>query len=146
MKYRGCYEVVMPENYIAMFKTPTRQSAISMIEKAEPVIDQAIEYLRAHKDFPKCQPSIVERLGSGLVNHLFYPLFVHDKKFYVTDACISCGLCEKVCPLQNIKFVNGKPLWHQNCTHCMACISRCPKEAIEYGKHSHGLPRYTCPK
>ena len=146
MNDRGCYEVVMPENYIAMFKTPTRQEAISMIEKAEPIIDQAIECLRAHKDFPKCQLSIVERLSSGLVNHLFYPLFVHDKKFYVTDACISCGLCEKVCPLQNIKFVNGKPIWNHNCTHCMACISRCPKEAIEYGKHSHGLPRYTCPK
>ncbi len=91
-----------------------------MIEKAETVIDQAIEYLRAHKDFPKYQPSIVERLGSGLVNNLFYSLFVHDKKFYVTDACISCGLCEKVSPLQKIKFVNGKPLWHKNCTHCMA--------------------------
>ena len=44
MNDRGCYEVVMPENYIAMFKTPTRQEAILMIEKAEPVIDQAIEY------------------------------------------------------------------------------------------------------
>lgn len=25
----------------------------------------------------------------------------------------------------------------------MACINCCPKEAIEYGKHSVGLPRYT---
>ncbi|WP_229056928.1 MULTISPECIES: hypothetical protein [unclassified Holdemania] len=28
----------------------------------------------------------------------------------------------------------------------MACISRCPMEAIEYGKHTQGLPRYTCPE
>ena len=27
----------------------------------------------------------------------------------------------------------------------MACICRCPKAAIEYGKHSRGLPRYTFP-
>ena len=34
------------------------------------------------------------------------------------------------------------PVWKTNCTHCMACICRCPKEAIEYGRHSVGLPRY----
>ena len=32
------------------------------------------------------------------------------------------------------------------CTHCMACICRCPSEAIEYGKHSIGKPRYVCPE
>ena len=30
----------------------------------------------------------------------------------------------------------------KNCTHCMACICYCPKEAIEYGKKSKGKPRY----
>ena len=33
-----------------------------------------------------------------------------------------------------------------HCTHCMACICRCPTEAIEYGKHSQGLPWYICKK
>lgn len=28
----------------------------------------------------------------------------------------------------------------------MACICRCPTGAIEYGKHSEGLPRYVCGK
>ena len=27
----------------------------------------------------------------------------------------------------------------------MACICRCPREAVEYGKHSRGLPRYVFP-
>ena len=49
-------------------------------------------------------------------------------------------------PLGNIKLADGKPVWGDRCTHCMACISRCPKEAIEYGTHSRGLPRYLCPK
>ena len=34
------------------------------------------------------------------MNALFYPLFIHAKKFYVTDACVSCGKCAEVCPLQ----------------------------------------------
>ena len=33
-------------------------------------------------------------------------------------------------------------VWGKNCTHCMACICYCPKEAIEYGKKSKGKPRY----
>ena len=37
---------------------------------------------------------------------------------------------------------NDKPVWESHCTHCMACICYCPKEAIEYGKKSIGKPRY----
>ena len=146
MNYFGCFEVVMPENYIALFTTPSKAEALKIIEKAEISIDSAVNFIKGGSAFPKPELSFNDKLNSGLVNHVFYPLFVHAKKFQVTDACISCGLCEKVCPLSNIKLDSGKPVWNNNCTHCMACICRCPKEAIEYGKHSKGLPRYTCPK
>ena len=39
---------------------------------------------------------------------------------------------------------NGKPRWADNCTQCMACIARCPKQAVEYGKSSVGKTRYVC--
>ena len=47
-----------------------------------------------------------------------------------------------ICPLNNIHLENSKPVWGKNCTHCMACICYCPKEAIEYGRKSKGKPRY----
>lgn len=50
----------------------------------------------------------------------------------------------RLCPLNNITLEDGKPLWGGNCTHCMACISYCPTEAIEYGRRSVGKPRYRC--
>lgn len=146
MNYLGCYGIVMPENYIALFRTPTRDQAISIIEKAEKEIDQVIGYMQSSEKFIEAKLTFTDKISSGIVNTLFYPLFVHAKKFRVTEECISCGLCEKVCPLHNIQLLKGKPSWGQECTHCMACICRCPKEAIEYGKHSKGLPRYTCPK
>ena len=77
---------------------------------------------------------------------MFNKYYLTDKKFYVKDNCISCGICEKKCPLGNIDIKDGKPLWKGNCTQCMACISYCPKEAIEYGKKSHGKRRYRCRK
>ena len=144
--YSGCYEIVMPENYIALFSTPSQPEALSTIENAQIDINKAIQMINDGLSFPEPQISLNDKISSGIVNDIFYPVCVHAKKFYTTEKCISCGVCEKVCPLNNIKLVNGSPRWSNNCTHCMACINRCPKEAIEYGDHSVGLPRYICPQ
>lgn len=146
MEYRGCFEVVMPENYIALFKTPDKAEALEIIDEAEGKIDRAAEHIKKGEAFPSVKIKITDRLSSGMVNKMFYPMFVHAKKFYATDKCISCGRCAAVCPLGNVSTQDGKPKWGKNCTHCMACICRCPTQAIEYGKHSRGLPRYVCPK
>lgn len=87
-----------------------------------------------------------DKIMSSAVNTIFYPMFVKADKFMATDACISCGKCVQVCPLNNVQLKNGKPAWGSNCTHCMACICYCPAEAIEYGKKSEGKPRYTFEK
>ena len=146
MDYCGCIGIVMPENYIALFSTPSEEEALQIIERAEPVTDKAISYIENGEKLPEIKASLADKIESGIVNTLFYPLFVHAKKFYVTDACISCGKCAEVCPLGNTRIEDGRPVWGGSCTHCMACICRCPKEAIEYGKHSKGLSRYTCKK
>lgn len=146
MNYFGCFEVVMPENYIALFTTPSKDKALKIIAEAEKIIDKAAFAINNGEQFPNISVTTADKLNSGVVNNIFYPLFVHAKKFYATDACISCGKCVKVCPLNNIHIKNSRPIWGKACTHCMACICRCPKEAIEYGRHSKGLVRYTCPK
>ncbi|MGO0882191.1 EFR1 family ferrodoxin [Clostridioides difficile] len=146
MNYMGCASVVMPENYIALFSTPSKEEALVTIEQAEQKISSTIQCIRTDIAFPESKVTFKNKFSSGLVNNIFYPIFVHSKKFYVTDACVSCRKCENVCPLENIHLNDGKPNWGNNCTHCMACICKCPKEAIEYGKHSKGMARYTCPK
>lgn len=146
MNYLGCAEIVMPENYIALFSTPTKDKALQIIERAESAIDSTALHIKNGNTLPKRNISFGDKANSGIINGLFYPLFVHAKKFYATEDCISCGKCVNVCPLENVSIENGKPKWGNSCTHCMACICKCPKEAIEYGKHSKGLPRYICPK
>lgn len=129
-----------------MFATPAQEEALKIINQAENKIDQAAFLIKNNEAFPQPVITVKDKISSGIVNNVFYPVFVHAKKFYTTDACISCGKCVNVCPLDNVHLENGKPVWEKNCTHCMACICHCPKEAIEYGQHSKGLPRYTCPK
>lgn len=146
MDYRGCAGIVMPENYIALFSTPTEEKALRIIEQTENRMDRVALYIKNGDKLPEWKISLGDKMSSGIVNDFFYPMVVHAKKFYATEACVSCGKCVDVCPLDNVRLTNGLPIWGNHCTHCMACICRCPKEAIEYGKHSKNLPRYTCPK
>ena len=138
----GTAQIVMPENYIAMFSAPQADEARQIVAKAESSIDRAIAAIQANQPFAPTRNNLYDRFMSGPVNPVFYRFFVKAEAFRATDACIGCGKCVELCPLNNIHPENGKPVWGKNCTHCMACICYCPKEAIEYGKKSKGKPRY----
>jgi len=54
------------------------------------------------------------------------------------DKCISCGMCEKVCPegviamLKNKKYDKDKPEVDLNfCKGCGICAEECPAKAIK---------------
>ena len=144
--YMGTAQILMPENYIALFGTPEPEQARQIVSKAEPVIDAVIKEIAAGHAFSKPRNNLYDRMMSGPVNKLFYPLFVNARAFHVHKECVGCGKCVKVCPLNNITLKSGKPVWGKKCTHCMACISYCPTQAIEYGKHSMRKARYTFEK
>ena len=138
----GTAQLVMPENYIAMFNAPQVEEARQIVARAEPDIDNVIAAVRENRAFPPPRRSFYDRFMSGPVNPIFYSCFVKASAFTVGDACTGCGQCVRRCPTNNIALQNGKPVWGQDCTHCMACICYCPAEAIEYGKKSLGKPRY----
>lgn len=51
------------------------------------------------------------------------------KNVWVTDDCIRCGLCAKVCPTGNF-VIEDKAVPQGNCTLCTRCENKCPKNAI----------------
>ena len=89
----------MPENYLAMFDVPPREKALEVIRKSENVIEKAANLIKSHSGFPQPDITVMDRVNSGIVNDIFYPAFVHAKKFYATGACISCGKCVKLCQM-----------------------------------------------
>ena len=138
----GTAQIVMPENYIAMFSAPQADEARQIVAKAEPSIDRAIAAIQRNQPFAPTRNNLYDRFMSGPVNLIFYKFFVNADAFTVSDACISCGQCAKRCPMNNVTLKDGKPVWGKACTHCMACICYCPVSAIEYGNKSVGQPRY----
>lgn len=138
----GTAQLVMPENYIAMFNAPQADEARAIVAKAEPDIDRAIALIRAGEAFAPTRRGLYDRFMSGPVNPIFYSFCVKADAFTVSDACVGCGRCEKLCPTNAVTLRDGRPVWGKGCTHCMACICYCPAAAIEYGKKSLGKPRY----
>jgi ferredoxin len=53
-----------------------------------------------------------------------------DRSFRIDEKCSGCGICVQVCPVSNIKLVDGKPVWLHHCETCLACYSWCPQAAI----------------
>ena len=45
-----------------------------------------------------------------------------DKSFQVDAKCSGCGTCAKICPVENIKMVEGKPEWQHHCETCLAWV------------------------
>lgn len=74
-----------------------------------------------------------------------FPLM--QKRFRVEASCTGCGLCAKVCPVDNIVMSQGgKPEWLKKCEQCMACLQYCPVEAINCLWWTKGRRRYRHPQ
>ncbi len=142
----GTAKIVMSENYIVMFSAPPAEKDRQIIKIAAKRTVKLCKSIATGTPFDNKKATFMGHVYSDIVNPLFYTFYIGAKKFYTTDACISCGKCADNCMLNNISLKDGKPVWGNSCTHCMACICKCPTEAIEYGKHTKGLRRYVCPK
>jgi ferredoxin/flavodoxin len=142
LEFLGVASVVMPENYIALYDAPEKEQADFIIQKVTPEINDIARRIKHGQILKEDAARLDEKFKSGIVNPIFYTFIANAKGFHSTNTCIHCGKCVDLCPLNNIKLVDGRPQWGHECTHCMACICGCPKEAIEYKKHTQGKPRY----
>jgi ferredoxin len=67
-----------------------------------------------------------------------------DRSFRVDAKCTGCGICAQVCPVDNVKLVEDRPVWQRHCETCLACYSWCPQAAIGGGIVSYNT-RYHHP-
>lgn len=142
--HMGTCEVIMPENYIAMFGVPDEKESVQIIANADAQLDNIAAMIAGNNAFKAAGVNAYGKIMSSVVNPVFYKLFVKARAFRADDRCVGCGKCVEMCPLNNVSLKGGKPVWGDTCTHCMACICYCPTQAIEYGKKSVGKRRYRC--
>ena len=66
-------------------------------------------------------------------------------QFKVSGACIGCGTCERLCPRENIRIVNGRAQIGTNCVQCLGCLQFCPQKAISIGSITDRREHYHNP-
>ncbi len=140
----SCYSIVMPENYILLTGSESEERIKRKISAAQTQLPKIAASILVNKKEFVVKKGLLPAFFTSCIGALFAKK-VNDKGFYSTEKCNSCGTCAKLCALNNISIENGKPAWHGNCIHCMACLQRCPQQAIEYKKKSLKRKRYTFP-
>lgn len=144
LQLNSAFSIEMPSNYVMMYDAPDKEKQDITLGSAEKQIEKIAGLLKVNKkgDFVSNRGlSILTPLAYGL-----YGIFRKTKKFYATDACTGCGLCEEICSSKSIQLSSGKPEWiNEKCSHCTACIQRCPAQAIQYGNATKKRGRYVNP-
>lgn len=58
------------------------------------------------------------------------------------ERCNGCGICAKLCPLNNITMEDGKVNFGHNCIFCIRCYNLCPRDAFLVGEATKDTKRY----
>ncbi|MDD3345786.1 MAG: EFR1 family ferrodoxin [Candidatus Omnitrophica bacterium] len=142
------FSVMMPGNYTPLYGAVSKEQQEEMFRKEKVRAKELSQFILEGKR------GIYEE-KPFLANLILYSLIYNigslgipgaASGFWVKDTCIKCGLCAKVCPVDNIEMRDGKPYWFDHCQHCMACLQWCPAEAIQYKKSTEGRRRYHHPE
>lgn len=133
----------MPNNICNFFLFPkTEKEKFKKPQKALKKLDQVCTNI---------QKGIIKKRGWNLFSTLlgksqnvFFPKIEEKGKssFSVDESCIACGLCIKVCPMNNLKMTDGKVEQNNNCTLCYRCVNICPKQSCTVYIHNKPKKQY----
>ncbi len=125
IKFSYIKEILMVDNYLPGFDM-NKQIQGQAKKKIEENLMKIIKDIDAGNEYVKKGSNIMEFIRKLLEKH-YDDKF--EKNFSVENDCNGCKVCEKVCPVDNIK-VDKKSVFKNNCQHCLACIQNCPQNAI----------------
>lgn len=142
LRVSGFYGVLMPGNWITHKKHLPPEKVQAYLSNCDDAVAKIADSVnRKESNYKKEKHSFL--LSYGL-----HKLAVLQKteKFIFGDACIRCGKCVDICPMEAIVFIQGKPMRDEKkCAFCLGCVNVCPTRALQVGNKSQGNPQYINP-
>ncbi len=140
-------EFIMPPNYFHKYGAAKNFQIMDRAKDA--VADFAREISEGKSNWPS-RPAFLNFLQSAAEKFFKYGGIGFLGKGFRADhrKCTKCGLCVKLCPVNNIAPGNeGFPLWSGKCQQCLRCITYCPTTAISNFRMKFvAYPGYRCPE
>ncbi|MBD5215637.1 MAG: 4Fe-4S binding protein [Bacteroidales bacterium] len=136
----AAYAVIMPNTYVTMngFDVDTPELSQRKLADAAPKIKEIAALIAADS----AADVTVRGAFPWVKSKVIYPWFVRfemsPRPFHSTEDCIGCGLCERSCPMCNIRLSHGRPEWGGECALCLRCYHICPRRAVAYGRTTNG--------
>ena len=137
------FYINMPQNYVPWLNVPKETKQQRLFQKAEQklgYIASTIENIRSHYEI---EPFFFMRAPRN--TPYLKTANQKDRQFSIGESCNGCGICQKVCPVQNITLQDGTPQWRHQCQECLACLHFCPQKTLQFGKNTVKKDRYHHP-
>ena len=147
IELQSCRSLVMPESYVCLpfMYTDTPEREHEKKEQAQCDLDVYVDIVqRRQSGYSQLTLGLAPWAFSHVIGAYFNRFMITDKKFTVdADVCTHCGLCAKVCPVGDIKFMDV-PSWKNDSswTCCLSCYHHCPVHAINYGRITRKRGQY----
>ena len=114
-----------------MLKKPLEENK-RIVREADKKLEEVGRQIVEKGIYPQDGLSFAARLAGLFGQRLWFygKTTDYSKKLKISDSCVGCGLCQKNCPMGNIRITNGKAVAGDRCAMCYRCISHCPEQSI----------------
>ena len=136
------FAIVMPESNVcfSFLHLDTDEKARQKVDAARQRMIHICKIItERQRDIEELVKGAIPFTYTYVIGDYYNKHLITDKKFWVDEEiCIQCGLCQKLCPVDDIK--GTPPVWQHNgrCTNCLACYHHCPSHAIHWGNMKRG--------
>ena len=136
--------VKMPDTWTPTFDLTDTTRNAALNAKADKTVLQLADDIEAGR-----KPKNGEYLPVAvcyIANRWAYHFTRRTSHLKLTEGCIGCGLCSRICSAQVIEMRDGHPVWTApRCEMCLACLHHCPKFAIQYENRTQHHGQYVHP-
>lgn len=122
--------LLMVDNFLPAFNMDEQKKLDKKVEEHLKIIQEDIKNGRQYRAPVTDRDRAAHR--EYLARRAAMPADTFSKLYHITDDCIGCEICTKVCPKKCFTMNGQRSVWHsEHCISCMACIHACPMMAIQ---------------